>query len=76
MTMTRTQIYLTEEQRRHLEMLAETRDTTMSSVIREAIAEYVARHLVEHDPLLDIIGLGNSGLGDGSVHHDRDIYNK
>ena len=76
MTMTRTQIYLTDEQRRQLEVLAETRDTTMSRVIREAMAEYVARHLVERDPLLDIIGLGHSGLGDGSVHHDRDIYDK
>ncbi|MFQ5856898.1 MAG: CopG family transcriptional regulator [Anaerolineae bacterium] len=75
MTMKRTQIYLTREQHQQLEVLAETRDTTMSNLIREAIAEYMARHLlVETDPLLDIIGLGESGLGDGSVQHDRDIY--
>lgn len=75
MVMKRTQIYLTEEQHQQLEVLAETRDTTMSNLVREAITEYVARHvLVETDPLLAIIGLGESGIGDGSIHHDRDIY--
>jgi predicted transcriptional regulator len=74
--MKRTQIYLTEEQHRYLERLASTRDTTISSLIREAISEYVVRQLAEQDPLLDMIGLGKSGLGDGSIHHDRDIYDE
>lgn len=76
MPMKRTQIYLTEEQHRHLERLASARDTTISKLIREAISEYVIRHLSERDPLLDIIGLGESGLGDSSIHHDRDIYDE
>lgn len=76
MPMKRTQIYLTEEQHRYLERLASTRDTTISSLIREAISEYVVRQLAEQDPLLDMIGLGKSGLGDGSIHHDRDIYDE
>ncbi len=76
MPMKRTQIYLTKEQHRYLERLASARDTTISSLIREAISEYVAHQLAEQDPLLDIIGLGESGLGDSSVHHDRDIYDE
>ena len=72
--MKRTQIYLTEEQRQNLEELASAQDTTMSHVIREAIDEYVTLHLVDTDPLLEIVGLGESGSSDGSVHHDQEIY--
>ena len=28
----------------------------------------------QHDPFFKIIGLGASGIRDGAVHHDRDIY--
>jgi len=76
MYMKRTQIYLTEEQHGYLKKLADLRDTTVSNLIREAITEYVVRHFAEQDPLLDLIGLGKSGLTDGSVHHDRDLYDE
>lgn len=72
--MKRTQIYLTEKQHWYLKKLADVRDTTVSNLIREAITEYVVRHFAEQDPLLDIIGLGESGFTDGSIHHDRDLY--
>lgn len=108
MTMTRTQIYLTEEQRRQIQHLAEAQHKSMAQVIREAVEEYVvqqvgiegfgqasvsglteprpepAKGLAEvsatpprrADPLRDIIGLGASGITDGSIHHDRDIYDE
>ncbi len=71
--MKRMQVCLTEEQHRRLKRLADVRGTTISELIREAITEHVARHLAEQDPLLDIIGLGESGFTDGSIHHDRDL---
>jgi len=86
MAMTRTQIYLTEEQRGKIQRLAEIQHKTMAQVIREAVEEYVIQWMgTEHlskasissaDPLRDIIGLGASGISDGSIHHDRDIYDE
>ena len=86
MAMTRTQIDLTEEQRRQIQRLAELEHKTMAQVIREAVEEYVIQRMdIEslrkasanpNDPLWDIIGLGDSGITDGSIHHDRDIYDE
>ncbi|HID88061.1 MAG TPA: ribbon-helix-helix protein, CopG family [Anaerolineae bacterium] len=76
MAMTRTQIYLTEEQREQIRRLAEAQHKTMAQVIREAIEEYVTQQTSDEDPLWDIIGLGASGITDGSIHHDRDIYDE
>jgi len=83
MAMTRTQIHLTEEQRRQIQRLAEARHKTMAEVIREAVEEYMIQQIDTEDsaapasradPLRDIIGLGASGITDGSIHHDRDIH--
>lgn len=41
--MRRTQVYLTEEQDRHLERLAAQMDKSQSEIIREAIDEYATR---------------------------------
>jgi 16S rRNA U516 pseudouridylate synthase RsuA-like enzyme len=86
MAMTRTQIYLTEEQRRQIHRLAEAQHKTMAQVIREAVEEYVIQRMDTEslrkasvnptDPLWDIIGLEASGITDGSIHHDRYIYDE
>jgi len=86
MAMTRTQIYLTEEQRRQIQRLAELEHKSMAQVIREAVEEYVIKQLDTEDfgessvnsadPLRDIVGLGSSGITAGSIHHDRDIYDQ
>lgn len=86
MAMTRTQIYLTEEQHEQIRHLAETKHKTMAQVIREAVEEYVIKQMDTEDfgetpvssadPLRDIIGLGASGITDGSIHHDRYIYDE
>ncbi len=86
MAMTRTQIYLTEKQREKIQRLAELQHKTMAQVIREAVEEYVIQRMdIENlrkasvnptDPLWDIIGLGDSGIADGSIHHDRYIYDE
>jgi len=72
--MTRTQIYLTEEQHQHMQRLAEVQHKTMAQVIREAIEAYIIQQSSSGDPLWDIVGLGASGVSDGSTQHDRDIY--
>lgn len=41
--MRRTQVYLTEEQDRHLERLSAQMDKSQSEIIREAIDEYAKR---------------------------------
>jgi len=69
-------VYLTEEQRRQIQRLADAQRKTMAQVIREAVEEYVIRQTTDDDPLWDIIGLGASGITDGSIHHDRDIYDE
>jgi predicted DNA-binding protein len=86
MAMTRTQIYLTEEQRGKIQRLAELQHKTMAQMIREAVEEYVIKQMDTEDfggisvssadPLRDIIGLGASGITDGSIHHDRYIYDE
>jgi predicted DNA-binding protein len=42
--MVRTQIYLTEEQQRHLERLADITGRRKSDLIREALDDYLAEH--------------------------------
>jgi hypothetical protein len=74
MTMVRTQIYLDETQRRELQRLAGAQNKTMAQIIREAVEAYMAQETATADALWDIVGLGASGIRDGSVEHDRDIY--
>jgi len=76
MSMTRTQIYLTEEQRQEIQRIANIQHKTMAEVIREAVEAYVIHQASSRDPLWDIVGLGASGITDGSIHHDRDIYDE
>jgi predicted DNA-binding protein len=86
MAMTRTQIYLTEEQRGQIQRLAKAQHKTMAQVVHEAVEEYVIQRMEiepssealdsSADPLWEIIGLGSSGITDGSIHHDRDIYDE
>jgi len=75
--MLRTQIYLTEEQHEQLARLARDRGASMAHLIREAISEYlVHQRATTTSPWLDLIGLGASGISDGALHHDRDIYDE
>jgi predicted transcriptional regulator len=76
MAMTRTQIYLTEEQRGKIQRLAEAQRKTMAQVIREAVEEYIVQRSARESAWWDIVGLGSSGIPDGSIHHDRDIYDE
>ncbi|MBM4464080.1 MAG: CopG family transcriptional regulator [Chloroflexi bacterium] len=76
MAMTRTQIYLTEEQSEQVKRLAEAQHKTMAEVIREAVKEYIVQRSAKQSVWWDIVNLGYSGITDGSIHHDRDIYDE
>jgi predicted DNA-binding protein len=45
--MKRTQIYLTEEEQNELDRLSEQRGVSKSSIVREAVDEYLAKHSKE-----------------------------
>ncbi|MFQ5614276.1 MAG: CopG family transcriptional regulator [Anaerolineae bacterium] len=86
----RTQIYLSDDQHRALKARAEAEGRSMATLIREAVAAYLAkpgsdaddfdRVAYLNDPIWGIVEavdkLGDSGVTDGSVNHDRYIYDE
>jgi predicted DNA-binding protein len=53
MPATRTQIYLTEEQRRRIDELATERGATMAEVVRQALDAYLEVELPDPAPALE-----------------------
>ncbi len=79
--MVRTQVYLPQSIYAKLKKRADDEKLTMATQIREALAQYVVetesrrpKGIPDDDPLWDLIGIGNSGLTDASVNHDKYIY--
>jgi hypothetical protein len=52
MSATRTQIYLTQEQRKKLDARARREDTTLAQLIREAVDRYLENEVGEPDAVL------------------------
>ncbi len=81
-TMERKQIYLAEDQVEELNRLAEERRVPVSTMIRDAIAQYLEvqdeprLRIAEEHPLWGIVGMaaGDDAPVDGSVSHDEVIY--
>jgi len=79
MDLRRKQIYLTAELDEHLGKLALATGRSESFIIREALAEYVAKAAREADregnPLAELLALSVAcETVDGSEEHDRDLY--
>jgi hypothetical protein len=82
--MVRTQVYLPRDIYEHLKDRADKEGSSMASQIREALAQYVveanmgdkAPVLTKDDPIWDMIGMGKSGITDGSYNHDKYIYTR
>lgn len=78
----RTQIYLERNNYEWLKKRSTGTNISISQQIREAIARYVVDEsreeeipvLSETDPIWDLIGAGDSGLGDLSINHDHYLY--
>jgi hypothetical protein len=65
------QIYLREGQIESLRALAKRRDQPIAELVRQGVDLLLATIPVEEDPLLDIVGMFDSGMGDLALDHDR-----
>lgn len=55
MSMKRSQIYLTEQQKKRLDELSDARNVSKSELIREAIDRYIVTVSSENDPFVDCV---------------------
>ncbi len=65
------QVYLREDQLEALRVLAERRKVSIAELIRQGVDRLLTEVPAEEDPLWDIIGLFDSGLGDLAEKHDE-----
>jgi hypothetical protein len=76
----RMQIYLSREQHEMLKALSSSVGKSVAGLIREAIERYMeepgGEPLRPDDPLWDIAGAVESGIGDLSEKHDHYLYGK
>jgi len=76
----RTQLYLTEEQRKVLEKQSRLTGKSAGELVREAVDEVylkdrpAERQLSEQDPIWGLVGAGSSGEPDISARHDDYLY--
>jgi hypothetical protein len=70
-TMKPIQVYLRPEQIESLRAIAERRKISMAELIRQGVDRVLEDVPAEEDPLWDIIGTFDSGLGDLAEKHDE-----
>jgi hypothetical protein len=83
-TMVRFQVYLPRSTYERLQKRAEENNLTLAVQIREALEDYLLHAVAEDeervmspdDPLLQLVGTMATGLGDGSLNHDKYIYRR
>lgn len=64
------QIYLRADQMETLHRVAERRGESLAELVRQGVDLLLEQLPPEEDPLLDIIGLYDSALGDLAEKHD------
>lgn len=65
------QIYLREDQLEALRTVAERRGESIAALVREGVDLLLEGLPPEEDPLLDLVGLFDSGAGDLAERHDQ-----
>jgi len=65
------QVYLREDQVEALRMVAERRGESMAELVRAGVDLLLEGLPPEEDPLLDIVGLYDSGQSDLAEKHDE-----
>ncbi len=65
------QVRLEERQEQALRRLASEEGVSLSELIRRGVDLLLSQVLAEEDPAWRIIGLGNSGVGDLGMNHDK-----
>lgn len=72
----RKQTYITEDQERALKRLARAMGLSEAEILRRAVDLYLRTEGADgQDPNADMIGIVDTGRGDGSVSHDS-IYER
>lgn len=66
-------VYLRPEQIESLRWLADQRKVSIAELVRQGVDRVLSDASAEEDPLWDIIGIMDSGLGDLAVNHDKYI---
>ena len=68
------QVQLERRQHEQLKALAERREQSMGSLVRESVAQYLTSQPIEDDPLFSILGMftdtGPTPYGDVALNHD------
>jgi len=64
------QIYLDPEQDRILSLLSKAQKRSKAAIIRACIQDFLSRLPPGEDPIMNVIGLGESGHSDLSENHD------
>ncbi len=64
------QVYLRPEQLEALRALAQRRHIPVAELVRQGVDRVLAEVPPEEDPLWDLVGLFDSGLGDLAEKHD------
>jgi len=72
MSATRTQVYLTEEQRRRIDALAAAEDVTMAEIVRRALDAYLEDETPDPRPAL----AATYGADPALVTPDRDGWDR
>jgi hypothetical protein len=65
------QVYLRSDQMDALRSLSKRRGESMAELVREGVDKVLEEVPPEENPLLDIIGIFDSGMGDLSEKHDE-----
>jgi len=65
------QIYLRSDQMDALRSLSKRRGESMAELVREGVDRILEEVPPEENPLLDIIGIFDSGVGDLAEKHDE-----
>jgi len=56
-----------------MKALARRRKVPMAQLIRQGVDDVLADATADEDPLLDIVGMFDSGIGDLAEHHDEHL---
>jgi hypothetical protein len=67
------QVYLRADQLDALRALAKRRGGSMAGLVREGVDNLLQEVPPEEEPLLEVVGLYDSGIGDLSEKHDEYI---
>lgn len=73
MEFVRTQVYLKPQQHRELKEEASRKGVSLAELLRQLADEYLQKQSLGSAGLLSISDLGESGIKNGSVEHDRYI---